>query len=350
MRACGITFAIIESKKGCDLLIMDYKDYYKTLGVSRDATQDEIKKKYRKMAAKFHPDKNPGNKRAEEKFKEIGEAYEVLKDPEKRKLYDQVGSDWKKYQQAGASADDFNWQQYARQGGGGGRQRVNINMDDMFSGGRQSSGGGSPFSSFFETLFGGGQFGGNGGDPFGGAASQGYSTRSRQRAKPADTEAQINVELSDVLHGVDKQLRIGHEKMKVKIPAGIEDGKRLKLKGKGQPGPDGRKGDLFLKINIREPEGYERKGKDIIQSVKLPVYKAALGGELKVQTLDGKVKLNIPPATQNGSMFRLSNRGLPEFKNPENRGNYYIKVSLSLPENLTQEEKRLYKKLEQLRS
>lgn len=335
---------------------MEYKDYYKTLGVSRDATQDEIKKKYRKMAAKFHPDKNPGNKRAEEKFKEIGEAYEVLKDPEKRKLYDQVGSDWKKYQQAGASADDFNWQQYARSGGGsGGRQRVNINMEDLFGGGRQSAGGGSPFSSFFETLFGGSQYGGNGGDPFGGRASQsrygtGAQARTQQRSRIADTEAEINVDLKDVLHGVEKQLRIGAEKMKVKIPAGIEDGKRLKLRGKGKPGPGGRKGDLYLKIKIREPEGYERKGKDIIQTTDLPVYKAALGGELTVQTLDGKVKLNVPEGTQNGKMFRLAGRGLPEFNNSGNRGNYYIKVALKLPENLSAEEKKLYKKLAELRS
>ncbi|WP_069130532.1 DnaJ C-terminal domain-containing protein [Rhodohalobacter halophilus] len=328
---------------------MDYKDYYKTLGVSRDATQEEIKKKYRKMAAKFHPDKNPGNKRAEEKFKEIGEAYEVLKDPEKRKLYDQVGSDWKKYQQAGAGADDFNWQQYAGQGGG--RQRTNINMEDLFGGGQHSSGAGSPFSSFFETLFGGGQFGGNGGDPFGRQTSQTYSgARSRRQSRVADTEAQINVDLADVIRGVEKQLRIGSEKMKVKIPAGIEDGKRLKLKGKGKPGHGGVKGDLYLKININEPDGYERKGKDIIQTVEVPVYQAALGGELTVQTLDGKVKLNIPPETQNGSMFRLAGRGLPEFNNPGKRGNYFIKISLRIPEKLSSEEKKLYKKLSELRS
>jgi len=334
---------------------MEYKDYYKTLGVSRDASQDEIKKQYRKMAAKFHPDKNPGNKRAEEKFKEIGEAYEVLKDPEKRKLYDQVGSDWKKYEQAGASADDFNWQQYARSGGGGGRQRVNINMDDIFGGGRQSAGGGSPFSSFFETLFGGGQYGGNGGDPFGGQTSQTYSrtgpgARTRQRTRIADTEAQISIDLEDVMHGVEKQLRIGSEKMKVKIPAGIEDGKRLKLKGKGKPGPGGRKGDLYLKIKIQDKEGFERIGKDIVQTVNLPVYKAALGGDLTVQTLDGKVKLNVPAETQNGKMFRLAGRGLPEFNNADKRGNYYIKIALELPEKLTAEERKLYKKLAELRS
>lgn len=332
---------------------MEYKDYYKTLDVPRNASQDEIKKKYRKMAAKFHPDKNPGNKKAEQKFKEIGEAYEVLKDPEKRKLYDKVGSDWKKYEQAGASADDFNWQQYGgRRGGGGGRQRVNINMDDIFGGGQQSTGGGSPFSSFFETLFGGGQFE-NGGDPFGGAQGrQRYTTGGQRRTPPstADSEAVVKVDLKDVLNGIEKHLRVGKEKMKVKIPAGIEDGKRLKLKGKGQPDSRGRKGNLYLKININEPEGFERKGKDIIQTVDLPVDTAALGGTLTVETLEGKVKLNIPESTQNGRMFRLAGRGIPEFNNPAKRGNYYVKVSLKIPEKLSTKEKELYKKLSELRS
>jgi curved DNA-binding protein len=331
---------------------MEYKDYYKTLDVSRDASQDEIKKKYRKMAAKFHPDKNPGNKKAEQKFKEIGEAYEVLKDPEKRKLYDRVGSDWKMYEQAGASADGFNWQQYAGRRGGGGRQRVNINMDDIFGGGQQSAGRGSPFSSFFETLFGGGQFE-NGGDPFGAAQGrQQYSAGGGRRASQAvaDSEAVVHVDLKDVLTGAEKHLRVGNEKMKVKIPVGIEDGKRLKLKGKGQPGPGGRKGNLYLKIKINEPEGIERKGKDIVQTTDLPVHKAALGGTLTVETLEGKVKLNIPENTQNGKMFRLAGRGVPEFNNPTKRGNYYVKVSLHLPDKLSQEEKDLYKKLSEIRS
>ncbi len=330
---------------------MEYKDYYKTLGVSRDATQDEIKKKYRKMAAKFHPDKNPGNKKAEQKFKDVGEAYEVLKDPDKRKLYDKVGSDWKKYEQAGASADDFNWQQYAGRGGGG-RQRVNINMDDIFGGEQHSAGGGTPFSSFFETLF-GGQYGGNGGDPFGGAQGrQSYTSGGRRRTAPpvADSEAVVQVNLKDVLTGAEKHLRVGNEKMKVKIPAGIEDGKRLKLRGKGQPGAGGRKGDLYLKIKINEPEGFERKGKDIIQTVDLPVHQAALGGPLTVETLEGKVKLNIPEGTQNGKMFRLAGRGVPELDKPGKRGNYFVKVSLKIPERLSDEEKKLYEKLSELHS
>ncbi|MCG2589319.1 DnaJ C-terminal domain-containing protein [Rhodohalobacter sulfatireducens] len=317
---------------------MEYKDYYNILGVSRDASQDEIKKKYRKLAAKYHPDKNPDDKSAEDKFKEIGEAYEVLKDPEKRKLYDQVGSDWKKYQQAGASADDFNWQQYANRGGG---QR--INMEDIFGGGGHG-GSGSPFSSFFETIFGGG------GDPFGGRQSQArqYQSRTRQniRQKGQDTRAEVNVDLKDVLTGTEKQFRINGERVKLKIPAGIEDGKRLKLKGKGQASQvGGPKGDLYLKVNVRDPEGFKRRGNDIYQKVPLDLYTAVLGGELTAQTLNGKIKLNIPPETQNGRTFRLAGRGLPNFKKTGKKGDYYLKTDITIPENLTQKEKELFKKL-----
>lgn len=317
---------------------MEYKDYYNILGVSRDASQDEIKKKYRKLAAKYHPDKNPDDKSAEDKFKEIGEAYEVLKDPEKRKLYDQVGSDWKKYQQAGASADDFNWQQYANRGGG---QR--INMEDIFGGGGHG-GSGSPFSSFFETIFGGG------GDPFGGRQSQArqYQSRTRPniRQKGQDTKAEVNVDLKDVLNGTEKQFRINGERVKLKIPAGIEDGKRLKLKGKGQTSQaGGPKGDLYLKVNVREPEGFERRGNDIYQKVPLDLYTAVLGGELTAQTLNGKIKLNIPPETQNGRIFRLAGRGLPHFGRSGKKGDYYLKTDISIPENLSQKEKDLFKKL-----
>ncbi|TVQ66815.1 MAG: J domain-containing protein [Balneolaceae bacterium] len=328
----------------CHLLIflkkrMEYKDYYQTLGVARDASQEEIRKKYRKQAAKFHPDKNPGNKRAEKKFKEIGEAYEVLKDPEKRKLYDKVGSDWKRYEQAGAGADDFNWGQYARQGGQG--QRVHINMDDMFGGApgsQQGRSGGSPFSSFFETLFGGA-------DPFSGSQQQTrqHRTATRKSKTPRDSEAEISVDLKDLFEGTEKQLRVNGERVKIKIPAGIEDGKRLKLKGKGEG--DISKGDLYLKIRITEPEGVERKGLNIHQTFPLDLYKAVLGGQVTAQTLQGKIKLNIPPETPNGKVFRLAGRGLPELENPENRGDYFLKGEIELPGTLNAKEKELFRKL-----
>lgn len=322
---------------------MEYKDYYKILGVSRDASQDEIKKKYRKQAAKFHPDKNPGNKRAEAKFKEIGEAYEVLKDPEKRKLFDQVGSDWKRYKQAGANPNDFNWGQYSHPGGQGQGQRVHINMDDLFGGAAgaqqgRSSGGGSPFSSFFETLFGGA-------DPF--AARQQQTrhqrTTSQRSAATSDSEAEIPVELKDLFEDTEKQLRVNGERVKIKIPAGIEDGKRLKLKGKGEG--DRIKGDLYLKIKIVDPEGVERKGLNIYQTFPIDLYTAVLGGQITAQTLQGKIKLNIPPETPNGKVFRLAGRGLPEFKKPEKRGDYFLKGEIEMPQNLNAKERELFRKL-----
>lgn len=318
---------------------MEYKDYYKILGVSRDASQDAIKKKYRKLAAKYHPDKNPDDKSAENKFKEIGEAYEVLKDPEKRKLYDKVGADWKRYQQAGASSDDFNWSQYARGGGG---QRVNINMDDFFGGG-QPGGGGSPFSSFFETIFGGG-------DPFAGRQSQARQYQSNARSATSqrgkDAKAEVDIDLKEVMTGVEKQFRVNGERVKIKIPAGIEHGKRLKLKGKGQDSQrGGTKGDLYLKVNVIEPEGFERKGNNIYQKVPLDLYTAVLGGELTAQTLNGKIKLTIPPETQNGKMFRLAGRGLPQFKRTGKRGDYFLQTDITIPENLNPKEKELFKKL-----
>lgn len=320
---------------------MEYKDYYKILGVSRDASQDEIKKKYRKLAAKHHPDRNPDNDKAEEKFKEVGEAYEVLKDPEKRKLYDKVGADWKRYQQAGASGDDFNWSQYANRGGG---QRVNINMEDLFGGGRAGSGGGSPFSSFFETIFGGG------GDPFAGRQSQARQYQSNARSASSrrgrDTKAEVDIQLKDVLTGVEKQFRVNGERVKIKIPAGIEDGKRLKLKGKGEAHrPGGSKGDLYLKINVEEPEGIERKGDDIYQNMPIDLYTAVLGGEMTAQTLNGKIKLNVPPETQNGKVFRLAGRGVPQFKSSSKKGDYYLKTDIQIPEKLSSKEKELFKKL-----
>lgn len=322
---------------------MNYKDYYNILGVSRDAAAADIKKKYRKLASKYHPDKNPDDKSAEAKFKELGEAYEVLKDPEKRKLYDQVGSDWKRYQQAGANPNDFNWGQYSGQGG----QRVHVNFEDMFGGAGGSQRQGAGFSSFFETLFGGG-------DPFGGSQYQSrqYQSdpRKRQTAKARDSEAVIHVDLKDVLDGVQKQFRVNGENVKIKIPAGIEDGKRLKLKGKGHSSaPGGPKGDLYLKIKIDEPADIERRGSNLYQTVPLDLYTALLGGVVTVNTLQGRVKLSIPPETQNGKLFRLTGRGLPEMKKQSQRGDYLIKVDIKMPENLSDKERELIKKLADIR-
>lgn len=323
---------------------VEYKDYYKSLGINRDATPDEIKKSYRKLAAKFHPDRNPGNKRAENRFKEIAEAYEVLKDPEKKKLYDKVGADWKRYQQAGAKADDFNWSGYSGRGG----QRVHIDPEDLFGGSRAGSartGSGSAFSSFFDTLFGGG-------DPFSGR-TQGAKTytgsEKKRGATPQHSEAELPVKLKDLLKGTEKQLRVNGEKVKIKIPPGIEEGKKLKLKGKGGSKGQSSRGDLFLKIRIVDEKGFEREGLNITQTVPLDLYTAILGGEISAQTLEGKIKLVIPEETENGKIFRLKGRGLPEFNNPVKRGDYFIRVEVELPKQLNAQERDLFIKLKEIR-
>lgn len=314
---------------------MEYKDYYKILGVERNASQEEIKKKYRKLAAKYHPDKNPDDPTAQKKFTDLGEAYEVLKDPEKRKLYDRAGADWKKYQQAGGGADDFDWSRY---GGQGGQYRVNVDFDDMFAGRRSGGQGGSPFSSFFESLFGGG-------DPFGGDQGQRFQrTRRSEPQRGRDAEAIIEISLKEAFQGVTKQFKIDGEKVKVKIPAGIEDGKRLKLKGKGSPSMTGKRGDLYLKVRVRPEDGYELKGRDIYYDHPVDLYTAVLGGKTTVPTLKGKVKLNIPAETESGRLFRLAGQGMPVMGNGK-QGDFYVRTKIDLPKNLSTKEKELFQKL-----
>lgn len=314
---------------------MAKRDYYDILGVDRDASQKEIKKAYRKLAAKYHPDKNPDDDQAEKKFKEVGEAYDVLSDPEKRKMYDRFGHDWKRYQQAGASAEDFGGWQQSHGANGGHYQRVNVNFEDLFGGGAGRQGE-SPFSSIFEQFMGGGS----------GRSRHSYR-RQQQARRGQDVEASMHITLQEAFHGGSRTVNIGGEQVRVKIPKGINDGKRIRLKGKGRSGRQGgQKGDLYLKIHIRPDDNYERKGDDLYYTHDIDLYTAVLGGEIRVPTMEGnKVKLKIPAGTQNGKLFRLGGLGMPKFKNNSKRGDLYVRTKVKIPKNLTREEKEKFKEL-----
>lgn len=304
---------------------MEYKDYYKILGVNKNATQDEIKKAFRKLALKHHPDKNPGDKAAEAKFKEINEANEVLGDREKRKRYDELGSNWNSYQQEGG----FDWSKYRQQQGGGGGFQTDFG--DIFGGG------GGGFSDFFESFFGGG-------------GSTGRRTSSRRTFKGQDLQAELPISLEDAYHGAEKVFEINGQTIKLKIKPGVPDKHVLKLSGKGYAGQGGgQPGDLLLSIRITEHPVYRRKNDDIYMSQPLDIYTAILGGTVEINTLKGKIKLTIPKETDNGKTFRLKNLGMPKYGKESHYGDLYVKTELQTPKDLSKEQLKLFKELAALK-
>jgi DnaJ-class molecular chaperone len=333
---------------------MDFKDYYSTLGVAKTATEKEIKQAYRKLARKHHPDVNPGDKSAETRFKEINEAYEVLGDPAKRKKYDELGANWRMYEQAGAGAGPgpggFNpgaqgggWNVHFGQGAPGGyRTMTEDEMRDMF-------GGDSPFSDFFQTFFGG----------MGGAAAEEPGRRGtgrgRSRARAGrDVEQEIELGLDDAYNGAMRRLSIRHDgharTVDVRIPAGVADGSRVRVAGEGEHGAGGaQSGDLYLRIRLAPHPQFERKGKDLYTHVPVPLTTAVLGGEAEVRTLGGKsLRLKIPPTTQNGQVFRLKGHGMPTTGKPAEHGDLYATVEVQLPTHLTSEQRKHFEELQKL--
>lgn len=313
---------------------MDYKDYYKTLGVERSASADEIKKAFRKQAKKFHPDKNPGNAQAEKKFKEVNEAYEALSDPDKRKKYDQFGENYKQYQQGGGAggADDF-FRQY-QQGGGGGTYYQG-DFGDMFGG----AGGAGGFSDFFQNLFGGAA---------GGSRQYGGGARSRAR-QGQDYNAKYEVSLEDAYTGSDTVVTVGNETLKLKLKPGIRDGQKLRMKGKGGPGiGGGLNGDLYLEVSVKPHKVFERKEDDLYRDLPISVTTAALGGKVTVPLLEGSISLTIPAGTNNGKVLRLKGKGMPLY-GKDGAGDLYLTVRLQLPDDLTKEELALFEQLRKLR-
>ncbi len=301
---------------------MEYRDYYKVLGVQRSASDDEIKKAYRRLARKYHPDLNPGDEKASDRFKEINEAYQVLGDSDKRTKYDQFGSNWEKY---GSFDEAFRHTGAGRAAGAGPAS----GFDFAGFGG---------FSDFFEALFGGGVA----------VAPQGGTTYRGQRS--ADIEHEIDIPLQEVMNGGTRVLnlripeaggKIRNRRLEVRIPTGVRDGSRIRIAGEGGHKGDGLRGDLFLKVRVTRQDGFERRGNDLFTEVSIPMSEALLGASASVGTLDGSdLTVKIPPETSGGSMLRLRGQGLPTL-NGSGRGDLLVRVRVELPKNLTDNEKRL---------
>jgi DnaJ-class molecular chaperone len=326
---------------------MDFKDYYATLGVSKTASDKELKQAFRKLARKYHPDVNPGDKTAEGRFKEINEAYEVLGDAEKRKKYDELGANWRMYEQAQqhGGPDPFAGQRWnVGRGGpqGGFRTMTEEEMHDLF-------GDENPFSDFFTTFFGGGVEGAEG--EAGRRAGRGGRTRQR---KGRDVEHEIELSLEDAYRGTTRRLSLKHDgharTVDVRIPPGVGDGSRVRVTGEGEHGAGGAaSGDLYLRVRLAPHPLFERKGRDVYVKVLLPVTTAVLGGEVEVPTLEGRtVRLKVPPLTQNGQVFRLKGYGMPAIGKPEEKGDAYARVEVQLPTQLSSAEREHYEALAKL--
>ena len=311
-------------------------DYYKILKIDKSADQKAIKKAFRKLAAKFHPDKNPGNKRAEDKFKEINEAYEILGNEEKRKQYDQLGANYEAFKNSGASWEQ--WQQAQQQrggfgGGGGGRSYTFSGDPSEFFGRGGQQRGSSGYSSFFEQFFGGG------GANFGGAQYRRYEdTQGR------DIQAELSITLEEAYHGAKRAFELNGEKMRIKIKPGSEDGRQLRVKGKGHPSPadPNKRGNLYIELRVEPHARFERSGNDLRTTATVPVLDAILGGSVTVSTLSGNVRLKVPAGTQPGKTLRVRGKGMPKYKNPEEFGDLFVKLQLSVPTELTEEERAAY--------
>lgn len=285
---------------------MEYKDYYKILGVDRKASEEDIRKAYRKLAKQYHPDYNPNNKQAEERFKEINEAYEVLSDAKKRAYYDRVGSDYSQWQRRGAPGD-FNWEQY---GGfpGGARPAGMDDLNDLFGGG---------FSDFFQTIF-------------------GMGGRSASRSQPQGYQQEMDITLEEAYKGTTRLIKSNGKQKRVRIPAGVRAGSKVRVAGAGPNGLD-----LYLILNLTEDERFERRGDDLHTTATVDAFTAILGGEADVETLDGRIKLNIPAGTQPGQVFRLAGRGMPHLRDPKNKGDLFVKVKVQIPKYLSSKQREL---------
>ena len=300
---------------------MEYKDYYKILGVDKDATPNEIKKAYRKLAAKYHPDKNSGDKNAEERFKEINEANEVLGDPGKRKKYDALGANWEAYGQA-----EGDWGRYAGPRHGQNGQTFSYEGDPSDFFGDHGSG----FSSFFDMFFGG------------------RATNGHRAYTGGDIQAELPITLLEAYHGSKRTFELNGQKLRITIKPGSYDGQQLKIRGKGQSGGSrGKPGDLYIVLRVGDDPRFQRRGNDLLITKKIDLYTALLGGKIEVPTMTGSVKMSVPKGTQDGKTLRLKGKGMPVY-NSRSHGDLLVQIQVELPRQLSHEEEELFKKLRRL--
>lgn len=303
---------------------MAFIDYYKILGISKSASEDDVKKAYRKLARKYHPDLNPNDKEASKQFQQINEANEVLSDPKKRKKYDEYGEHWQNAEQF-EQAKRSQAGQGAYQGSGnpfGGSSSRSYTSDDF---------GGSNFSDFFESMFG---------------SAGGRRGRGQVKYKGQDYQAELKINLLDAYHTHKQTLTVNGKNLRITIPGGIADGQVIKLGGQGGPGQNGGPaGDLYITFNIAEHPVFKRLNDDIYLSKEIDLYTAVLGGEVTVDILDGKVKLKVAAGTQNGTKVRLKNKGFPVYKKEGHFGNLFVTYTIKVPTHLTDKQRELFKEL-----
>ena len=292
---------------------MEYKDYYQILGVGRDAKPDDIRKAYRKLAMQYHPDRNPGDKGSEDRFKEINEAYQVLNDPQKRSHYDRLGSEYSRWQNRG-DPGDFDWSQWFGQAPQGTRVEYR-DIDDLFGGG---------FSEFFRTIFG----------------TEGSASRSR----PQGYQQPVQISLQEAYAGTTRQIQSNGRRIQVRIPAGVRTGSKVRVAGAGPQGLD-----LYLMVEIPQDERFERDGSNLHTTATVDVFTAILGGEAEVETPAGAIKLNIPPGTQPEQVFRLAGRGMPNVKSPGTKGDLFVKLKVRVPRYLTAKQKELLEEVARIK-
>jgi curved DNA-binding protein len=310
---------------------MDFKDYYAALGVAPEADDQAIKQAYRKLARQYHPDVNPGDKQAEERFKEINEAYQALSDPERRRKYDELREQYQQWQQRGGRGD-FNWGQW--QAAPSEQVYSNLSPEDL----EDLFGADSPFSDFFSSIYGGVT-----GAPAG-------RTREARPRRGRDVEALVEITLEEAFHGTTRAFQIGDRRIEAKIPAGVRSSSRVRLAGQGGPGAaGGPAGDLYLGVQVAPDPRFERDGDELTADVPIDFYTAALGGDVRVPTIDGSVMLKVPARTQAGRTFRLRGKGMPRLERPNQRGDMYARARLILPEPLSDSELETLRQLAEAR-